>query len=209
MAGSKSNDKATLSWNQRYNIIEGIARGLLYLHRDSRLKIIHRDLKTSNILLDEDMNAKISDFGMARIFRGNQTIANTNRIAGNYGYMSPEYAVQGIFSEKSDVFSFGVILLEIISSKRNSSYCHSEVSFNLLDHVNNEKLISRFLIYSQTPCPQNRNKGKEVRPQGANAVSLGRGGRQDGAPRHNRFYALHGRQGVDEVPNVVTGCHHV
>ncbi|PHU06700.1 hypothetical protein BC332_23189 [Capsicum chinense] len=133
--GSRSNDKAALSWNERYSIIEGIARGLLYLHRDSRLKIIHRDLKTSNILLDEDMNPKISDFGMARIFGGNQTIANTNKIAGTYGYMSPEYAIQGIFSEKSDVFSFGVILLEIISSKRNSSYCHSEDSFNLLDHA--------------------------------------------------------------------------
>ncbi|WMV44843.1 hypothetical protein MTR67_038228 [Solanum verrucosum] len=133
--GSRSNDKAALSWNQRYSIIEGIARGLLYLHRDSRLKIIHRDLKSSNILLDEDMNPKISDFGMARIFGGNQTIANTNRIAGTYGYMSPEYAIQGIFSEKSDVFSFGVILLEIISSKRNNSYCHSEDSRNLPDQA--------------------------------------------------------------------------
>lgn len=81
-AGSRSDDKAALSWNQRYSIIEGIARGLLHLHRDSRLKVIHRDLKASNILLDEDMNPKISDFGMARIFGGNQTIANTNRIAG-------------------------------------------------------------------------------------------------------------------------------
>ncbi|KAH0638743.1 hypothetical protein KY285_035329 [Solanum tuberosum] len=133
--GSRSNDKAALSWNQRYSIVEGIARGLLYLHRDSRLKIIHRDLKSSNILLDEDMNPKISDFGMARIFGGNQTIANTNRIAGTYGYMSPEYAIQGIFSEKSDVFSFGVILLEIISSKRNNSYCHSEDSLNLPDQA--------------------------------------------------------------------------
>ncbi|KAK4731050.1 hypothetical protein R3W88_024038 [Solanum pinnatisectum] len=123
--GSRSNDKASLSWNQRYSIVEGIARGLLYLHH----------LKTSNILLDEDMNPKISDFGMARIFGGNQTIANTNRIAGTYGYMSPEYAIQGIFSEKSDVFSFGVILLEIISSKRNNSYCHSEDSLNLPDQA--------------------------------------------------------------------------
>ncbi|XP_075083410.1 G-type lectin S-receptor-like serine/threonine-protein kinase B120 [Nicotiana tabacum] len=129
--GSRSDDKAALSWNQRYSIIEGIARGLLYLHCDSRLKVIHRDLKASNILLDEDMNPKISDFGMARIFGGNQTIANTNRIAGTYGYMSPEYAIQGIFSEKSDVFSFGVILLEIISNKRNSSFSHSD----LLDHA--------------------------------------------------------------------------
>ncbi|WMV46292.1 hypothetical protein MTR67_039677 [Solanum verrucosum] len=72
---------------------------------------------------------------MARIYGGNQTIANTNRIAGTYGYMSPAYAIHGIFSEKLDVFSFGVILLEIISSKRNNNYCHSEDSLNLPDQA--------------------------------------------------------------------------
>ncbi|XP_014511952.1 cysteine-rich receptor-like protein kinase 25 isoform X2 [Vigna radiata var. radiata] len=110
-----------LSWSQRFKIIEGIARGILYLHEHSRLKVIHRDIKPSNILLDENMNPKISDFGMARIMEIDQDRAKTRRIVGTYGYMSPEYAMFGQFSEKSDVFSFGVMILEIITGKKNTS----------------------------------------------------------------------------------------
>ncbi|THG15318.1 hypothetical protein TEA_008786 [Camellia sinensis var. sinensis] len=124
-----------LDWSKRFDIIEGIGRGLLYLHRDSRLRIIHRDLKTSNILLDEELNPKILDFGMARIFCGEEHQANTRRVVGTYGYMSPEYAMQGLFSEKSDVFSFGVLLLEIVSGRRNTSFYDDEHSLSLLGYA--------------------------------------------------------------------------
>ncbi|XP_022878037.1 G-type lectin S-receptor-like serine/threonine-protein kinase At1g11330 isoform X1 [Olea europaea var. sylvestris] len=124
-----------LDWRLRFNIIEGIGRGLLYLHRDSRLRIVHRDLKPSNILLDNDWNPKISDFGMARIFEGNQDHASTVIVAGTYGYMAPEYAMKGIFSEKSDVFSFGVLMLEIVSGRRNTSFCEDESSLSLLEYA--------------------------------------------------------------------------
>ncbi|KAG6424346.1 hypothetical protein SASPL_114763 [Salvia splendens] len=127
--------RTLLTWPKRYDIIMGIARGLLYLHHDSRLRIIHRDLKTSNILLDEHLRPKISDFGLARIFEEDQSLAKTRRVIGTYGYMAPEYAMDGKFSVKSDIFSLGVVVLEIISGKRNRGYADSDHYLNLLGHA--------------------------------------------------------------------------
>ncbi|XP_013594180.1 PREDICTED: cysteine-rich receptor-like protein kinase 29 [Brassica oleracea var. oleracea] len=128
-----------LDWGVRYKMIRGVARGLLYLHEDSRFRIIHRDLKASNILLDQELIPKIADFGLAKLFDTGQNTTHrfTNRIAGTYGYMAPEYALYGQFSVKTDVFSFGVLVIEIITGKRsnNGGSNDDEDSENLLTWV--------------------------------------------------------------------------
>ncbi|KAL6599281.1 hypothetical protein ACP70R_045775 [Stipagrostis hirtigluma subsp. patula] len=121
-----------LDWGTRRKICLGIARGLAYLHEESAIRIVHRDIKASNILLDKDLNAKISDFGLAKLNEDDHTHIST-KVAGTIGYMAPEYAMRGYLTDKADVYSFGVVALEIVSGKSNTNYRPKEDFVYLLD----------------------------------------------------------------------------
>ncbi|PQM39354.1 hypothetical protein Pyn_07492 [Prunus yedoensis var. nudiflora] len=121
-----------LDWPTRHKICVGIARGLAYLHEESRLKVVHRDIKATNVLLDKNLTPKISDFGLAKLDEEDNTHIST-RIAGTYGYMAPEYAMRGYLTDKADVYSFGILVLEIASGRNNTTYRGKENSFYLLD----------------------------------------------------------------------------
>ncbi|XP_045801017.1 probable leucine-rich repeat receptor-like serine/threonine-protein kinase At3g14840 isoform X3 [Trifolium pratense] len=121
-----------LDWPTRKKICVGIARGLAFLHEESRLKVVHRDIKATNVLLDMDLDPKISDFGLAKLDEEGNTHIST-RIAGTYGYMAPEYAMHGYLTDKADVYSFGIVALEIVSGRSNTMHLAKEEAFYLLD----------------------------------------------------------------------------
>ncbi|KAK3153957.1 hypothetical protein QOZ80_2BG0183800 [Eleusine coracana subsp. coracana] len=111
--------RGTLNWRQRFNIIVGMTRGLAYLHQEFHVCIIHRDIKSSNVLLDNDFQPKIADFGLARLLPDDHSHLST-KFAGTLGYTAPEYAIHGQLSEKVDTYSFGVVVLEILSGRKSN-----------------------------------------------------------------------------------------
>nr|ACJ85291.1 unknown [Medicago truncatula] len=121
-----------LTWDIRMKIAIGTAKGLTYLHEGLEPKVVHRDIKSSNILLDKNWNAKVSDFGLAKLL-GSEKTHVTTRVMGTFGYVSPEYASTGMLNERSDVYSFGVLLMEIITGRSPIDYSRPPGEMNLVD----------------------------------------------------------------------------
>ncbi|KAK2994751.1 hypothetical protein RJ640_031024 [Escallonia rubra] len=164
--GSPSN----LDWPARQRICIGIAKGLVYLHEESPLKIVHRDIKATNVLLDSDLNAKISDFGLAKLDEEENTHIST-RVAGTVGYMAPEYAQWGYLTYKADVYSFGVVALEIVAGMNNMKYRPGEepimsaVVGMLQGHISVQELNMEPSIYGDDLMLQSlRDKHNVMRP---------------------------------------------
>ncbi|XVF04408.1 hypothetical protein REPUB_Repub05bG0079900 [Reevesia pubescens] len=159
----RDEQRLNLDWSTRKKICMGIARGLAYLHEESRLKIVHRDIKATNVLLDKDLNAKISDFGLAKLDEEENTHIST-RIAGTIGYMAPEYAMRGYLTDKADVYSFGIVLLEIVSGKSNTNYRPKEEFVYLLDWMLCKYAIVHSLanFYAKYDCRPMSSKSKEA-----------------------------------------------
>ncbi|CAI0424728.1 unnamed protein product [Linum tenue] len=121
-----------LTWEIRMNIITGTAKGLTYLHEGLEPKVVHRDIKSSNILLDKQWNPKVSDFGLAKLL-GSESSYVTTRVMGTFGYVAPEYASTGMLNERSDVYSFGILLMEVISGRNPVDYSRPPGEVNLVE----------------------------------------------------------------------------
>ncbi|XP_024960974.1 LRR receptor-like serine/threonine-protein kinase FEI 1 isoform X2 [Cynara cardunculus var. scolymus] len=124
-----------LDWDACLNIIMGAAKGLAYLHHDCSPRIIHRDIKASNILLDGNLEARVSDFGLAKLLEDEESHITTI-VAGTFGYLAPEYMQSGRATEKTDVYSFGVLMLEVISRKRPTDASFIEKGLNIVGWLN-------------------------------------------------------------------------
>ncbi|XAR56409.1 Non-specific serine/threonine protein kinase [Bertholletia excelsa] len=129
-----SMEKKTLNWPSRYKIAVGVARGISYLHHDCIPHIIHRDIKSSNILLDKDMEARVSDFGLATLMEPDKTHVSTF-VAGTFGYLAPEYFDTGKATAKGDVYSYGVVLLELLTGKKPTDEAFIEEGTKLVTWV--------------------------------------------------------------------------
>ncbi|KAL2458972.1 putative serine/threonine-protein kinase [Forsythia ovata] len=121
-----------LTWDIRMKIILGTAKGLTYLHEGLEPKVVHRDIKSSNILLDKQWNSKVSDFGLAKLL-GSEKSYITTRVMGTFGYVAPEYASTGMLNERSDVYSFGILIMEIITGRNPVDYSRPPGEVNLVD----------------------------------------------------------------------------
>ncbi|XP_071735927.1 probable serine/threonine-protein kinase At1g01540 [Rutidosis leptorrhynchoides] len=129
-------DVSPLTWAIRMNIILGTAKGLAYLHEGLEPKVVHRDIKSSNILLDRQWNSKVSDFGLAKLLNSEISYVTT-RVMGTFGYVAPEYACTGMLNEKSDVYSFGILIMEIISGRSPVDYARPQGEVNLVEWLKN------------------------------------------------------------------------
>ncbi|MBA0566368.1 hypothetical protein Golob_011192, partial [Gossypium lobatum] len=123
-----------LTWEIRMNIVLGTAKGLAYLHEGLEPKVVHRDIKSSNILLDKQWNPKVSDFGLAKLLGSGRSYVTT-RVMGTFGYVAPEYASTGMLNERSDVYSFGILLMEIISGRTPVDYSRPQGEVNLVEWI--------------------------------------------------------------------------
>ncbi|GJM91311.1 hypothetical protein PR202_ga07673 [Eleusine coracana subsp. coracana] len=136
-----------LTWDIRMRILIGTAKGLAYLHEGLEPKIVHRDIKSSNILLDRHWNAKVSDFGLAKLLCSEKSFVNTC-VMGTFGYVAPEYAKTGKLNERSDVYSFGVLVMEIVTGRTPVDYTRLADEVNLVDwlkHMVAERRVEEVL----------------------------------------------------------------